>query len=142
MNYQFLYRIPRSLVKKNHDTSPRKKTTQKMTRVLNAKMAVFLYKSKTTNPKLSSSELSKLTGLNEKTIRDVWSARTWAKETWHLDPRRWHRAERIRGPGRPVGSKDKQPRTPRPQALTIDSLLAAWDRSGRCPSVALGTFEQ
>ena len=113
-----------------------------MTRVLNTKMAVFLYKSKITNPKLSCVELSKLTGLNEKTIRDVWSARTWARETLHLDPCPWERKERVRGPGRPVGAKDKKPRTTRAQALTIDCLLAAWDSSGRFPIVALGTFEQ
>ena len=119
-------------------------------RVLNEMMAVFLYQSKLTNPKLSATELSKLTGLHDKTIRDVWCARTWAKETWHLDPRRWHRAERIRGPGRPLGSKDKKPRTARAagaksrkprSAPTIDGLLANWERHGRFPIVPVGTFE-
>jgi hypothetical protein len=43
----------------------------------------------------SSTVVSRLYGVNEKTVRDIWSGRTWAKETQHLDPSRHSRIEKI-----------------------------------------------
>ena len=109
-------------------------------RVLNAQMAVYLYESKLANPKLCARAIARLTGIHDKTIRDVWCARTWARQTWHLDPRRWDDDEVHPGPGRPLGAKDKKPRTPR-TAPTIDRLLATWERTGRYPLVDASVFE-
>jgi hypothetical protein len=41
--------------------------------------------------------------VNEKTIRDIWSGRTWYRETLHLDPRRKLDPKRLKAPGRPRG---------------------------------------
>ena len=49
-------------------------------------------------------------GVSEKAVRDIWTGRTWAKETRHLGTSR--RLE-IRKMGRPTGCKDKQPRKTR-----------------------------
>ena len=41
-------------------------------------------------------------GVSEKTVRDIWTGRTWFLELMHLDPARAARAaERLRLPGRP-----------------------------------------
>jgi hypothetical protein len=42
-------------------------------------------------------------GVNEKTIRDVWSGRTWCRETLPFDPTRKN-AGPMKVPGRPKGS--------------------------------------
>ena len=47
-------------------------------------------------------------GISEKTVRDIWRARTWHRETLHLDPCRPARV--IALPGRPLGRKDSAPR--------------------------------
>ena len=50
-------------------------------------------------------------GVSEKTIRDIWSGRTWYKETLALDPCRPDARDRLRRKiGRPRGTKDSQPR--------------------------------
>ena len=106
--------------------------------VLNAQMAVYLYESKLANPKLCARAIGRLTGIHDKTIRDVWCARTWARQTWHLDPLRWgDKDEPTRRAGRPLGAKDKKPRT----APTIDRLLATWERRGSFPPVDPSVFE-
>jgi hypothetical protein len=38
--------------------------------------------------KRSPTVLSNFYGVNEKTVRDIWSGRTWSKETQHLGPAR------------------------------------------------------
>jgi hypothetical protein len=54
--------------------------------------------------------------INEKTVRDIWSARTWHDETLPLDVNRTPRpAKKI---GRPPGKIDSKPRKPR----TVKSL--------------------
>ena len=47
-------------------------------------------------------------GVSEKAVRDIWTARTWAKETRHLDPQRPPRVSKL--PGRPLGKRDGVPR--------------------------------
>jgi hypothetical protein len=61
----------------------------------------------------SPTVVSRLCGISEKAVRDIWSVRTWSKETQHLDPSRSVCLKKI---GRPTGSKDTKPRKPRAQA--------------------------
>ena len=49
-------------------------------------------------------------GVSDKTIRDIWKGRTWFRETMHLDPNRAAMVDRLKQPGRPKGSKDKERR--------------------------------
>ena len=58
----------------------------------------------------SASAIAKLYGVSEKAVRDIWTGRTWSKETWHLDESRPFPAKKM---GRPFGRKDAQPRKPR-----------------------------
>jgi hypothetical protein len=56
---------------------------------------------------ISTSCLAKHFGVHVKTVRDIWSGRTWSRETWHLDPERIVRPKNV---GRPKGRKDSRPR--------------------------------
>ena len=67
---------------------------------------IYNYKGSVT----SAAVLSKLYGVSEKAVRDIWTGRTWSKETWHLDDSRPYPAKKM---GRPFGRKDAQPRKPR-----------------------------
>ena len=58
----------------------------------------------------SAAAIAKLYGVSEKAVRDIWTGRTWSKETWHLDESRPFPAKKM---GRPLGRKDGQPRKPR-----------------------------
>ena len=77
---------------------------KKRTKLSNAD-AVSIFKAKSTS--VQANALGLTYGVSEKTIRDVWSGRTWAKETWHLDPARKTALKQV---GRPKGSKDSKPR--------------------------------
>jgi hypothetical protein len=55
----------------------------------------------------SATSVGRLYGMSEKAIRDIWTARTWANETWHLD---MARALVIKQTGRPTGTRDAKPR--------------------------------
>ena len=57
---------------------------------------------KTKGKWLSSTKVASAFGVSEKTVRDIWTGRTWFHELIHLDPARAALAEkRIRPPGRP-----------------------------------------
>ena len=58
----------------------------------------------------SAAAISKLYGVSEKAVRDIWTGRTWSKETWHLDESRPIPTKKM---GRPLGRKDGQPRKSR-----------------------------
>ena len=58
----------------------------------------------------SASAIAKLYGVSEKAVRDIWTGRTWSKETWHLDESRPIPTKKM---GRPLGRKDGQPRKSR-----------------------------
>jgi hypothetical protein len=60
--------------------------------------------------------VSRAFNINEKTVRDIWSARTWHDETLPLDVNRTPRA--AKKIGRPPGKIDSKPRKPR----TVKSL--------------------
>ena len=59
----------------------------------------------------STAQIAKSYGVTEKAIRDIWTGRTWFRETLHLEPSRPETLERLtRRPGRPKGSQDRQQR--------------------------------
>ena len=59
----------------------------------------------------TASSVAKLFRVSEKTIRDIWTARTWHIETLQLDPNRRPRA--VKKAGRPIGRKESMPRRTR-----------------------------
>ena len=61
-----------------------------------------------------ASQLGALHGVSEKTVRDIWTGRTWSLETHHLDT---SRPIVIKNPGRPKGSKDSKPRKQKGQSV-------------------------
>ena len=80
----------------------------------------------------SAAALSKLYGVCEKAVRDIWTGRTWSKETWHLDK---SRPLQIRKMGRPLGRKDAQPRKLRGFRPITDSV--SWSQSFRAAQISL-----
>ena len=56
----------------------------------------------------SSHRVAQKYNVSEKTVRDIWTGRTWHAETKHLDPCR--PARKSGPPGRPLGKKDRAPR--------------------------------
>ena len=97
----------------------------------------------------SSLAVARTYKVSEKTVRDIWRARTWHRETLHLDPSRPARADTP--PGRPLGRKDSAPRRrPVPRLSAIAKLPAAtdaddpfhddwpnWDRADRSSEMQL-----
>jgi hypothetical protein len=67
--------------------------------------AIEIFKSR--GPNQSASSVCRRFGVSEKTVRDIWKGRTWAKETWHLDTSRVIKNVKV---GRPVGCRDTKPR--------------------------------
>ena len=92
-------------------------------------------------------------GVSEKAIRDVWTARTWAKETWHLEPLR---ALALKQTGRPKGRRDSKPRLKNgsyhPAASSInvlvgfdsslDEQLGEWNVGTWCTQRSSDPFEE
>ena len=76
--------------------------------VLTKSEVIAIFQSKLTHS--PATKVARLYGVSEKAIRDIWTARTWAAETWHLDP---SRALVVKTSGRPIGSRDSKPRKPR-----------------------------
>ena len=75
----------------------------------------------------SPSKVARYYGVSEKTIRDIWSRRTWASETWHLD---LHATElEIKRSGRPVGSRDARPRMRKNRGASSHACASAADES-------------
>ena len=62
----------------------------------------------------SASLLGALHGVSEKTVRDIWTGRTWSMETQHLDT---SRPIVIKIAGRPKGSMDSKPRKQKGQSV-------------------------
>ena len=67
---------------------------------------------------LSAASVSKKYGVSEKAVRDIWTGRTWSKETWHLDA---SRSRPLKKMGRPVGRQDTKPRKSRIITRKLDS---------------------
>ena len=75
---------------------------------------------------LSAAFVSKKYGVSEKAVRDIWTGRTWSKETWHLDASRLRPLKKM---GRPVGRQDTKPRKSRivPRKMEPTKLHDATD---------------
>jgi hypothetical protein len=80
--------------------------------ILNRDQAVEIFKLKPPASDLKTSKVcltvASMYKVSEKTVRDIWSGRTWHEETKHLDPSRPVRNSAP--PGRPIGRKDSAPR--------------------------------
>jgi hypothetical protein len=64
--------------------------------VLTASQVVAIFQSRAVMR--SSSKVSRMYGVSEKTIRDIWVGRTWKAETRHLDPLRPLEVQHGQGP--------------------------------------------
>jgi hypothetical protein len=71
--------------------------------VLEIFMVRLVNDSSETGERVGARLLAEQYRVNEKTIRDIWSGRTWYRETLHLDPRRKLDPNRLKAPGRPRG---------------------------------------
>ena len=95
--------------------------------VLTKDQVIRIFLMSTNNPAKSknanASFIAKSFNVSEKTVRDIWSGRTWHNETLHLDMNREPRPRaRI---GRPKGRKDSAPR--RMKVWVADQQLL-WNR--------------
>ena len=90
-------------------------------RKLTSDDAVRIFRIKLRHHKPSAVMIAGMFNVSEKAIRDIWSARTWAAATEHLDPQRIQCVKNK--PGRPVGRKDAKKRARPPRRLTIDEEL-------------------
>ena len=61
-----------------------------------------------THIRLSPVQMASSYGVSEKTVRDIWKGRTWARETFHLDPER--KLVIKNKSGRPRRSQDSKKR--------------------------------
>ena len=69
-----------------------------------------------------AARLATVYGVSEKAVRDIWSGRTWSRETWHLDQ---SRPLQLKLTGRPKGCRDKRPRAKRVDGRKQLSTLTA-----------------
>jgi hypothetical protein len=74
---------------------------------------------------LTAAVVARSFGVSEKAIRDIWSGRTWVRETMHLDPAgAAAKTQRLRLPGRPKcrrGNETKQRTEPNMNHLTASN---------------------
>ena len=63
----------------------------------------------------TATKMATVYGVSEKAVRDIWTGRTWARETWRLDTSRPLQLKLV---GRPKGCKDRNPRKKRADRLT------------------------
>ena len=97
--------------------------------VLTKSDVITIFQSKATLS--SATKIARLYGVNKKAIRDIWTARTWAAETWHLDT---SRTPKVKPTGRPLGSRDSKPRKPKPSAAGHFRSSMPSDHSESCTS--------
>ena len=101
-----------SLCQAPHDTLESRKTRAKLTEA--DALDIFHCKAHL----MSAASMSKKYGVSEKAVRDIWTGRTWSKETWHLDA---SRSKPLKKMGRPVGRQDTKPRKSRIALRKLDS---------------------
>ncbi len=75
---------------------------------LTQQQAVDIFRVRNSAP--SAVKIAAFFDINEKTVRDIWAARTWSRETSHLDPTR---TVELKQAGRPKGCRDSKPRKKR-----------------------------
>jgi hypothetical protein len=88
-------------------------------------VAIFQYKA----VMRSSSKVSRIFGVSEKTIRDIWMGRTWKAETRHLDPLRpleEQHANRAHGKGPPQDKARESNPARRRDQLLVSAEEAGW----------------
>ena len=96
---------------------------------LSEQEVISIFKAKTLGD--GASKVGRDFNVSEKAIRDIWSGRTWAKETWHLEP---SRPLNLKPTGRPKGCKDKLSRQRRPghdsaSSVTKSEMRRASDKA-------------
>ena len=64
----------------------------------------------------SATKTARAYAVSEKTVRDIWTGRTWAKETSRLDASRTIKVTQM---GRPKGRRDSHPRKSRRESDSI-----------------------
>ena len=89
-------------------SSSMKQAVLKPRALLNSDNAIAIFQLKKSHQ--TAVMVGRYYGVSEKAIRDIWTGRTWAAETWHLDK---SRTIKIKPSGRPTGSLDKTARKPR-----------------------------
>jgi hypothetical protein len=78
-----------------------------------------------------AARLATIYGVNEKTVRDIWTGRTWSRETWHLDT---SRPIQLKATGRPKGCRDKRPRKSRVTGLAeLSAMTVPTTQAPHCP---------
>ena len=92
---------------------PQRIVSFKMRAKLTAEDALDIFRFK--ESMISASKLSKKYGVTEKAVRDIWTGRTWLRETSCLDASRSLQPKKM---GRPLGRKDAKPRKQRIARLT------------------------
>ena len=113
LNTSWLQKLPHNMSILTHQTCS---NTQRALSPLRSKpqarlteaQAIEIYQSR--HKQKSATFISKLYGVNEKTVRDIWSGRTWSKETWFLDTSRPALSKQV---GRPRGRRDTKLRKSR-----------------------------
>eukprot|EP00960_Hanusia_phi_P033529 750499-Hanusia_phi.AAC.3 len=92
-------------------------------RVLNGDLAYKIYREKELGAyddasiSRKSTEVAIKYGTSAKTVRDIWSRRTWTGATealWTVEEVLEYGKQAKRGPGRPMGAKDSRPRKKKP----------------------------
>ena len=96
------------------------RNSSKLRARLTKAQVIIIFQSKNRAP--SAAQLAKCYGVTDKAIRDIWTGRTWCKETRHLDTARPVKVKKV---GRPKGCRDKMPRKKRAATIYCDSLLAS-----------------
>ena len=86
---------------------------------LSRAQAITIFSARASSSSMAA-ELASVYTVSEKAIRDIWTGRTWSRETWHLDP---SRPLHLKTSGRPKGCKDAQPR--KKSAIGHDALAAS-----------------
>jgi hypothetical protein len=83
---------------------------------LSVEQVIEIFNIKSTMPNNAAASIARQYRVSEKTVRDIWSGRTWCGETWHLDTARVIAPKSI---GRPKGCRDSKPRKAKTEGDTI-----------------------
>jgi hypothetical protein len=76
--------------------------------VLTKDQVRYIFRLSLSRERPSATHVARLYRVSEKTVRDIWTARTWRDETETLDACRG--PQEARKTGRPLGRKDSKPR--------------------------------
>ena len=97
---------------------------------LTAASAVSIFLSRFERPR-STKTIALAYGISEKTVRDVWNGRTWARVTSRIGASTSRPGSPPPPLGRPLGSKDSRPRKRfsygDPRRISVDDLLFVWE---------------